>query len=247
MRTMDTETAHILNSINKEFYAKNASSFSQTRSQGWQGWERLIEICGIPKSVLDIACGNMRFKSFLQQIAPKDEFAYYGIDTCNELVTRAESLHYQNLDMVSAALEGKDIEVLVEAPSCELVVAFGFMHHVPTMKARRRIMNLIAGKTADGGAACISFWRFNEEPTLAAKAQKVTQDALRRLGVSLDEGDYFLDWQGDGSSLRYCHSFTDGEISELAESVSHTCKAEHHYVCDGRNNALNSYIVLRKH
>ena len=160
MHTMDTTTAHILNSINKEFYTKNASSFSQTRTKGWHGWERLVDVCGIPSSVLDIACGNMRFKSFLEQTAPTTEIAYFGIDACDELCSDARSSQYQNLDIISAALEGKDLKRLVDAPQCELVVAFGFMHHVPTLEARKRIMSLIAEKAVEGGAACVSFWRF---------------------------------------------------------------------------------------
>lgn len=196
--------------------------------------------------MLDVACGNMRFMTFIKQIAPNAEFAYYGIDTCDELVTSEDSLQYQNLDIISEALEGNDLKRLVAAPSCELVVAFGFMHHVPTVQARKRIVEFVVGKTIEGGAACLSFWRFNEEPTLAAKAERVTERALSNMNIVLDEGDYFLDWQADESSLRYCHSFTDAEIAELADSVSHACKVELQYACDGRNNALNSYLVLRK-
>ena len=244
---MDMVTARKLNSINRRFYEDNALSFSDTRQQGWPGWERVIELCGIPSSVLDIACGNLRFARFLRSAAPDADIAYYGIDISDELVSLGDcSAAYQKLDVVDAALTGLELDTLVEAPSCQLVVAFGFMHHVPGTDARMRIMKLIADKMAPGGLACLSFWQFMQDPRLAKKAVSATKRALANEELDLDEGDYILDWQGDTAAQRYCHSFTEAEVGEIAASVSKHCSLVATFNADGRSDALNTYIVLRR-
>lgn len=243
---MDTKTAHILNTINQEFYRNNAATFSATRAQAWQGWERVISLCPPFTSVLDVACGNQRFRAFLDEVHPDKVIEYYGIDACDELAACDGGSRYQKLDLVDAVLKGDDLAALVKAPPCDLVVSFGFMHHVPGMQARLRIMEMLGAQTKPGGMACVSFWRFMEEEKLAAKARAVTERALGMFDITLDEGDYFLDWQSEEASLRYCHSFIDAEVDTIIHTLSASFELVERFESDGRNSALNTYVVLRK-
>ncbi|MDO4841598.1 MAG: methyltransferase domain-containing protein [Phoenicibacter congonensis] len=54
-------------SLTSNFYAEVAGSFSSTRQSAWNGWQKIIEAVELPDefSVLDLACGNLRFEEFL--------------------------------------------------------------------------------------------------------------------------------------------------------------------------------------
>ncbi len=70
------------------FYAEHAASFASTRQQAWHGWERLLpSLRTLPPSftVLDAACGNMRFEHFLagHGLHPA---AAHAVDACPELL-----------------------------------------------------------------------------------------------------------------------------------------------------------------
>ena len=70
--------------------------------------------------------------------------------------------------------------------------------------------------------------------------------ALAELGLPpLDAGDRLLGWRDEPGAYRYCHSFTDGEIDALAASVGHAVTEVARFRADGRDGALNSYLVLQ--
>ena len=90
---MNLELARRLNSLTQEFYTQVEESFSQSRQQPWEGWERVVDALGSlphpisPKSpllLLDVACGNLRFEHFLSsKRIPLDVLA---LDSSNALV-----------------------------------------------------------------------------------------------------------------------------------------------------------------
>ena len=92
--SMDKTTIQTLCDINTRFYQSNAPSFSATRNAPWLGWKkcaRLFEekvFAGTNPnvSVLDLACGNLRFEEFLSEQFPHVAFSFYAIDNCNELL-----------------------------------------------------------------------------------------------------------------------------------------------------------------
>lgn len=130
---MDRETAYMLNDLNAAFYRSNGASFSATRQAPWEGWHRCAELivrcCDVsvradvaarcdqrpPKaspelSVLDVACGNLRFEHFLEQEFPQVKTNLYTVDNSDGLVGLSSGelrgrLRYQNLDVVRALLD----------------------------------------------------------------------------------------------------------------------------------------------
>lgn len=249
---MDARSAHTLNQINRTFYDTFAASFSETRTAAWPGWERIVGRIGVPLSVLDLASGNQRFERFIAMSGPEFDTAFYCVDICEALsrdgvdVPGASSICLQELDVVDAVLRGRDLTALIEAPDCDLSVAFGFMHHVPGADARAAVLRSLVDKTLPGGFVAVSFWRFMDEPKLAAKARKTTERALVNLDVQLDEGDYLLGWQDREGALRYCHHFEDDEVDALVAAVASDVEVVDRFVADGRTDALNAYLLLRK-
>ncbi|MGI6033818.1 MAG: hypothetical protein ACOX69_10410 [Coriobacteriales bacterium] len=67
--------------------------------------------------------------------------------------------------------------------------------------------------------------------------------APHSLTEDLEPGDGFLGWQGDLSTLRYCHSFSDGEISAFEEMGNARGLTATTYRADGKSGELNSYLV----
>ena len=244
--TMDAKTAQKLNALNQEFYAKNAESFSATRSHPWEGWERLRPAIEGASKILDVACGNMRFERFASTLRSDENVEYHCVDSCAELAPSLPGIHFQKLDIVELCINGGDIAQALRSPACDLVVSFGFLHHVPGFEARLRLIEALLEKTVPGGRVALSFWRFMEDDRLARKALATTSRARQELDLALDENDYILGWQDGDSTYRYCHYYTDDEIRDLLFIITDICHLELHYNSDGRNNALNTYVVLRR-
>lgn len=243
---MDVITAQKLNALNKEFYARNAVSFSSTRSHPWRGWERLRPAIEEASTILDVACGNMRFERFASTLKGEGDVEFYCVDSCAELASELPGVKFQQLDVVELCIGRADIAQAICSPACDLTVSFGFLHHIPGFEARCHFVNALLRKTAPGGLVALSFWRFMEDDRLARKALAVTEQAKSAFELDLEENDYILGWQDDSSAYRYCHNYTDDEISVLLSNITGIWELELRYNADGRNDALNTYIVLRK-
>lgn len=252
---MDRSTAHMLNRLNARFYEDNAQSFSSTRRSSWAGWERALDLLGLgqpPCSVLDLACGNLRFEAFLAQRYPTASFEATCIDSCPSLSGLLElpgsvQARFVEHDLVGLLLEGEELQL----PPSELTVCFGFMHHVPGSELRQRLLQQIFLSAPPSSCVAVSFWQFLQEEGLARRAQESTAAAASELDLgegALEEGDCLLGWQGKPGAWRYCHSFCTGEADELARKALRASgrRAELSYFeADGRNGRLNRYLLAR--
>ena len=136
---------------------------------------------------------------------------------------------------------------LAGIPACDLSCCFGFMHHVPSEDLRLAVIRALIASTAPGGTVVLSFWRFMDDERLAAKARAATERArATETAPALDGNDYLLGWQGDASALRYCHHFTEDEISALARGVADCAQEVERFSADGKSGALNRYLVLTR-
>jgi SAM-dependent methyltransferase len=259
---MDATAARLLCELNNRFYQRNSASFAATRQGPWPGWKRCLELCRTtwggtrpatrPLTVLDLACGNLRFERYLARAWPECPVRAYAVDACAALLpTGAGAPHvsFQELDVIDALLGGTNLARAIAAPACDLGVCFGFMHHVPSQALRLATLQALMAKLRPGGIAIITFWRYLADPGLAARAAATDAQALAELGLSptqLDPGDHLLGWQGTPGAWRYCHSFTDAEISELASSIAPASAPLARFEADGRNGALNTYLVLQR-
>ena len=232
-------------------------------------------------SVLDLACGNLRFEAFLAKELAATDLAFHTADDCDALVKGAPwrpdpadgaalgnraagsiRWHHQSFDVLAAldaegrsdgaALDaetpggGPALAEALQTPRCDLAVSFGFLHHIPLPRWREEVLAMLAAKVRPGGFVIVSLWRFLENPLLARKAEATHEHALAELGLPpLDAGDRLLGWRDEPGAYRYCHSFTDGEIDALAASVGHAVTEVARFRADGRDGALNSYLVLQ--
>ncbi len=243
---MDTVTIETLRRLDNAFYRDNAASFSQTRQHAWPGWERVMaSLPRNPESVLDVACGNARFKSFADSRVSGGVARYHAVDSCSLMFQASHGARFQTLDIIEALQKGT-LDDTLEAPACDLVVCFGFMHHVPTRQLRLKLLDTLIEKTKVEGTLACSFWRFADDPKMREKALAITEIGRDELGVVLEADDYLLGWNDVRGAYRYCHSFNDDEIDEFASRGKGDVKLVDRFNADGRTGEMNCYLVMRK-
>lgn len=204
-KAMTRTTMRALCQLNTEFYKRNAASFSQTRTAPWEGWRRCMAACGFDDSdeaalgqpenaqtadsVLDIACGNLRFEAFLANTYPHIDWSFFAVDNCEPLVASgqediAKKVHFTCEDIVSNLLEGlpaaepANIPALAAATPFDLVVSFGFLHHIPSFDLRRQFLLEALSQVKPGGYLVVSFWQFLNDPAKRAKIEQTHVEAL---------------------------------------------------------------------
>ena len=258
-QSISASTAERLSYVTSEFYAQQTQSFSATRQMPWQGWQQCLDampqlLVGEKPSVLDVGCGNLRFARFLRDEAGIVPAKYFAVDKCKPLVesgeadTHVSELAFIELDVIKSLLDNTLSSRLI-VPACDLVVAFGFLHHVPGAQKRIQLLHTLLDKTKPGGFVCVSFWQFMNSQKLAAKAQETTAQGLRELGIDaseLEEHDYLIGWQDKTNTWRYCHHFSQEELDELLASLGpdvHVCAQ---FSADGKDNNLNRYVILQR-
>jgi len=250
---MDAQTAEKLIQLNNDFYQQHGSSFAATRLSPWAGWQQCLDFLmnaddfsGQAFSVLDLACGNLRFARFLFAALAKSQITYFAVDNNPSAVPEMSSVNYQNLDILRVLLDNLPLGNQLEAPLCDLSLAFGFLHHIPGWQMRLTLLESLIQQTRCSGYVLVSFWQFMSNPQLAAKAHDTHHQALAELGsLALDENDYLLGWQNTPGAYRYCHSFTDYEIDRLIDSLTGQARLLQRFSADGRTGDLNSYLVLQ--
>lgn len=258
-QSISASTAEQLSRITSEFYAQQAQSFSATRQTPWQGWQRCLDVmpqllAGEKPSVLDIGCGNLRFARFLCDEAGIVPATYFAVDNCKPLVESGNTgayvseLAYIELDVIKSLLDNT-LSSELTVPACDLVVAFGFLHHVPGAEKRLQLLRTLLEKAKPGGYVCVSFWQFMNSQKLAAKAQEATVQGLRALDIDaseLEERDYLIGWQDKADTWRYCHHFSQKELDELLASLGSDVQICAQFSADGKDNDLNRYVILQR-
>lgn len=260
--SMNREIAWQLCQITDRFYEAQAASFSATRRSGWAGWNRCLEEMAKDAalredpwargrlSVLDLACGNMRFEGYLAAELPETRIDAIAVDSCEELAAEALAFEgnarFVRLDVAELLRDSHDLADAMGRPTCDLAACFGFMHHLPLPQWREEALRALVACTRPCGYACVSFWQFLNSEELAQKAGEVDAAARAELGIPpLGDGDYLLGWKNLPGQYRYCHHFSEEEIRSLAASVSDKAEVVARFEADGRTGNLNGYLVLR--
>ncbi|WP_314019172.1 class I SAM-dependent methyltransferase [Lancefieldella parvula] len=258
-QSISASTAEQLSYVTSEFYTQQAQSFSATRQMPWQGWQQCLDAmpqlsAGEKLSVLDVGCGNLRFARFLCDEVGIVPAKYFAVDNCKPLVesgevgTHISELIFIELDVIKSLLDNT-LSSRLTVPACDLVVAFGFLHHVPGAQKRIQLLRTLLEKTKPGRFVCISFWQFMNSQKLAAKAQKTTAQGLHALGIDaseLEEHDYLIGWQDKADTWRYCHHFSQDELDELLGSLGSDVRVCAQFSADGKDNNLNRYVILQR-
>lgn len=210
-------------------------------------------LASIPLSVLDLACGNLRFEHALVQRYGAEALGLYACDSCDSLPAGGRKdlpIAYRHLDIVSDLLEDKGLQALDDWPSFDLVCSFGFMHHIPGFENRLEFLRASAKHGRRDSLVVVSFWRFMANEKLAVKAYETTSRALSLLakeGLSqadLEVNDFLVGWQDESELFRYCHHFDEEELDRLVYALQDGMRLVARFKADGRTDDLNHYLVF---
>lgn len=252
---MQQSTIRQLISLTSHFYTTVAESFSATRQQAWTGFARLEPYfqTDSPPHILDLGCGNGRLLTFLSQHV--SQLTYTGLDVTASLLTEAQRTvarlfpnqqhHFIQTDFIGTLVDSQPIFSTVPNQFFTHSCAFGVFHHLPTLDLRIKLLQELIAVTRDGGYIIISLWQpLNQPERFLAKAKNPTDYGIEQ--SELSPNDLLLGWQNQSKAVRYCHSFTDNEITSLVTSVSHQAKLIDQFQADGQLQNLNCYLVLQK-
>lgn len=236
------------------FYKSVGDSFSQTRTFAWAGWDKCLpSISMLAQSkknnhlnIVDIACGNLRFKKYIDAKLNNATYSMQCIDNSNDLMHKYvdyySNIELINVDIIRALLNDNLIKNFNNA---DLIVAFGLMHHIPTFELRKKLIFDLYGKLNNGGLLIVSFWQFLTDEKLRKKAIEVTKQSKKHLNMNiLEENDYFLSWQDNNEVFRFCHHFDNDEINKLFFDLDALDISQ--FSADGNNNKLNRYVLISK-
>lgn len=225
------------------------------------------------RSVLDVACGNLRFEVFLVGEYPAIDWRFFTIDNCEPLVKSSETLgeepaqsiaenvNFTCEDIIANMLdnlppfEPANTPELASAFPFDFVVSFGFMHHIPGFDLRAKFLKHALSYAKPGGYLVVSFWQFFNNESKREKIEKTHTEALEFFAAdfslaldqtALEPGDYLLGWKNKPGQYRYCHYFTNEEIDALVEQLSTHAQLVDSFTADGKTNDQNHYVVLRR-
>lgn len=232
---MNAETIDSIIRLNNNFYKRVAQSFSNTRQHPWDGWKRVLTYIeeNHVQTILDFACGNGRFLDYLisQNIEPK----YTGVDSNEDLLGIAEKHHQRhrffNRDLLYEELPGRE--------KYDMIVSFGFMHHIPTEEMREQVIAKLFGLLNEKGILILTFWS-NPNRRGIIPLDKLSGEALR-LNSEMGENDFFFGWDNLEGAVRYCHLFNQDEVVSLLNKYRNF----ELFNADGKTGQDNIYAVIK--
>ena len=147
---MDLQTQTTLNRMTSRFYRAHASSFSATRQAPWHGWQRSLDVAlaaldspqgenranqsTAPLTVLDLACGNLRYERFLAETLPSRAISAWAVDNADALAGQAPR------DTASKASDKNEAQAAETLPapstSANLTVSYQHLDIVSALIAR---------------------------------------------------------------------------------------------------------------
>lgn len=252
---MEIETAKQLALLNTGFYEAQAAAFSSSRQAAWPGWQTSLAMISAELvagkselAVFDLACGNLRYATFLREQLPQVKLDYSGVDNCDSLHANAieTGASYQHLDILETLFSGQQLSAAILAPRCDLAVCFGFMHHVPLPEQRQMVLASLIQQACPGAYVIVTLWQFMRDYSRRDKALAAHEQALQELGLrGLDENDFLLGWNDLPGVWRYCHSFSDAEVDGLIDVIADAAKLIARFCSDGKTGKLNTYLVFK--
>lgn len=252
---MDKITIDRLNQLNKDFYSSVADSFNSSRNYYWKGWDEVAQIVKEQFTdkkikVLDIGCGNGRFAQFLDEKGIN--FEYTGLDSSQKLlkwaleqVSLEKKVEFKRLDLIKTLQKGNFAQFL-NNEKFDLIVSFGVLHHVPSIKLRKKLfINISDDLLNKNGIFVITAWLFLDNPKLKERTLNTQQIENLEINVKeLEHNDYLLDWQRGKNAIRYCHYTDDKEVKKLTKNIDSTILKT--YKADSKTNNLNQYYLFKK-
>ncbi len=235
--------------INRKFYQRFASSFSQTRFGAQPGWHLIIPHFPGEGTILDVGCGNGRFALFLaaqSRETPAQTSAswrYVGVDFSRPLLLAARE-KVRSIPWLPTAFLQADLAQTpwpLASATFEGVVAWAILHHIPGFSQRVAFLREARRILKPGAVLLLSTWRFTHNPRMRRKILSWSQVGLSEKDV--EPGDYLLDWKKEGMGMRYAHEITPEELEALAHAAG--LEVQQTLIADGREGDLSLYGILK--
>ena len=239
---MDSNIQSRLLELNRNFYNRFASSFSDTRGRVQPGVRQIIKRMDLDSSILDVGCGNGTLARALVENGYNGD--YLGVDMSEELLTKAQTLLDENaqghINFQQIDLADLDWQNAVPTENFDWLVSFAVFHHLPGQILRRNIASAFADLVAQTGKVAVSVWQWQNSPRLSKRV--LPWDTVGLDPAKLDKGDVLLDWRaGETVGSRYVHTFTENSLTELAQDAGFTVRES--FYSDGKTGDLALYQV----
>ena len=233
---MQQEVTEQLLNINRQFYREFSQSFAETRNRPQPGFDKLLShLPRDPFDMLDVGCGEGRLGRFFSE---KSLLAsYHGVDFSEDMITIAETQLPGNYFVRDLSAEG----CLSDLGQYDVIACLATLQHIPDHKRRGRLLVELANHMEDGGCVFLSTWQF-----LSSTRQRRKIVDWSAVGISSDaveDNDYLLTWNRDGSGLRYVCSINNSEIKNMAHDAG--LSIIHQFRSDGKEGDLNLYAILQ--
>ena len=256
---LNAETVDNLLAINRRFYDRFATSFSDTRQRPWRGWDRVLE--HLPGSatralsVLDVGCGNGRFAAFLaDHQRPASRFV--GLDNSSRSlleVAQRSCSHLPDHRFQPFELITQSLAEVLDGERFDVIVLFGVLHHVPGLHHRRNLLRTLGRHLAPDGGLVATAWLRDRYPGFEHRTVPWTRYNLRcrqhpgAAGQPIDRdqletGDFLLTWKELDDTPRYCHFPDDAEIHDWVQASGLGLRTS--FEADGRTGRDNRYLIL---
>jgi tRNA (uracil-5-)-methyltransferase TRM9 len=238
---MKPELIDRLNQINRTFYSKFATSFSETR-ESVRELEVILPYIADGARVLDVGCGNGRVARLLAR--HRRDVAYLGVDSSADLIARCRmqgaGRKLQKAEFLVADMVEPDWTHKLTGAPFDCVLLLAVLHHIPGGDVRTRILRQARELLAPQGRIVVSTWQFMDNERMQKKIVPWSTVGIDER--ELEPGDALLNWKRDGEGLRYCHWIGEDEMQALAAqarlSIVETFRA------GGRERNLTLYAVL---
>ena len=188
---MNREIINTLNHLNATFYHENSESFDRTRQSAWPGWERVVKELKSNGNLdvfrlLDVACGNMRFEKYLLECLPDIKLQAICVDSCDELAISIDGCEYRNCDIVCNLASGTPLDSFWDH-NYDMVVSFGFFHHIPSAQLRLRLLEELVAATKPNGLVEIQSLTEVRKKALSNKISNIMSAKTFALGGELKD------------------------------------------------------------
>ncbi|NCF66395.1 MAG: methyltransferase domain-containing protein [Chloroflexi bacterium] len=231
---MRDEIVKKLLALNKVFYSRFAVTFAQSRDNPQPGFIDLMDNLPQPcERVVDVGCGNGRFGQFLRIYLP--EFDYTGIDFTADLLTLAA-------ERVEGSFFERDIcrpGFLDKLGNFDLIICLATMQHIPGRSNRLQLLLEMKKHLTPTGGIFLANWQFMSSLRQRRKIRDWELVGLNKNDV--ENGDYLLSWNREGSGLRYVCLIDTNDTAVLAEEAGLTIQNQ--FRSDGKEGNLNLYTV----
>jgi tRNA (uracil-5-)-methyltransferase TRM9 len=234
------ETVQYLIDLNRQFYQTFALQFSATRQRLQPGVQQVLQEIHLESNILDLGCGNGELVYRLRQRGHSGW--YLGLDFNQELLdlARRKNSHDRTL-FLQRDLTQSGWEANLPHGPFDLILAFAFLHHLPSRQLHRQVLKAVRQQLDPGGKFIHSEWQFLNSERLRARIQPWAAANLTENEV--ETGDYLLDWRHGGHGLRYIHHFSLDELAELADEVGFQITDS--FNKDGQGGQLGLYQTWR--